>query len=331
MSEMLRTIQKAIRLYNKHGPVYLLSKASRKIGIQTGYSTLARKLVIKILPLINRDDPTKNQLDMYNKLYNKNNLNICYNENIKKDYDPSKRNILIAIESPAVVKSQGWLDKSMNFAAEISFENFYGLNNYYCPTKLYVNHDRFVEFPDDETFNKTELISCVLSDKEALPGHRLRHRIRERLKNSSVDFMGSGSKTGWIENKSDSLDHYRYQIVIENCKNSSYISEKFYDCIKRKTIPIYWGGEESVKELGFDTDGILFFETAEELEDILKTISQEDYTERKDAVDKNLQCLRSLRSEKKMEYYLSSVTPEYHPTQASYFNDELSKMNLEID
>ena len=41
----------------------------------------------------------------YVKLLNKNGYNICYNINTIKDYNPKLKNILVAIESPEVVKT----------------------------------------------------------------------------------------------------------------------------------------------------------------------------------------------------------------------------------
>lgn len=51
------------------------------------------------------------------------------------------------------------------------------------------------------------------------------------------------------------------------------------------TIPIYWGCP-NISEY-FNKDGIIFFETKEELEIILDTLTEEDYYKRIDAVIEN--------------------------------------------
>ena len=57
--------------------------------------------------------------------------------------------------------------------------------------------------------------------------------------------------------------------MIENGKYPEYVTEKLYDCIKLGTVPIYWGGEEALRKMGFDIQGFIFFDSLEELEEIL--------------------------------------------------------------
>ena len=108
------------------------------------------------------------------KLYNANDLNICYNKFIKQSYHPSKQNILIAIESPAYFEQYNWIDPKMTFCAEISFENYFQLDHYLCPRTIYASSDYFVNMP--QTFphsKKTNLVSMVYSDKQIVSGHKI--------------------------------------------------------------------------------------------------------------------------------------------------------------
>jgi hypothetical protein len=62
---------------------------------------------------------------------------------------------------------------------------------------------------------------------------------------------------------------------MENCKKDYYFTEKLIDCFRTKTIPIYWG----CPSIGtfFDVNGILTFNTVEELKSILLNLTNEYY------------------------------------------------------
>jgi hypothetical protein len=76
-----------------------------------------------------------------------------------------------------------------------------------------------------------------------------------------------------------------YSIVIENCQEVGYFTEKIVDCFMCGTIPIYWGANN----IGdyFDSEGVLSFQTIGELQSILKKISTKDYTLRSNAINNN--------------------------------------------
>lgn len=263
------------------------------------------------------------------KLFHKNDINICYNNYIPLQYNPNKRNILIAIESPAVIEQRKWLQPEMKFDAEISFLNFYNLDNYLCCRDLYVNMDGFLNVQTGAIFtNKPNLVSIVCSDKKILWGHKFRHQITERYK-TSLDVYGSGfNKFGDID---DAFINYQFQVVIENGKYPEYVSEKFFDCIKTQTIPIYWGGEEGVRKMGFDTKGIIFFNELNDLKYILKQLNTKLYEEKKKAALYNLARLIELRNENKMNIYLNTVMFGYMHSTKSYLGYKFNNLNLELD
>lgn len=342
---MTKEIKRGIEVVKEEGVKSLLRKTRRKYGFspkekkrlrnsfrQEGCAEFIKELRNHFFgePFW-RTRTTQKQLKTHQQILNLNELNICYNSTIKEDYDEEKQNILIAIESPAVIRYQGWLDPNMEFVAEISFENFYNTGNFYCPKDLYVNHDRFVELKEKEYRNKQSLVSSVISHKKNLEGHKFRHKILDSL-GERFDAYGSGTETGWIDDKSIALEDYMFQIVVENYKNDLYVTEKFFDCLKTNTIPIYHGGKQSVLDLGFDPEGIIFFDTMEELEEILnERISEELYEQKRETVKENREHLIQLRNERKMEYYLNSVMPEYMPTSRSYFEGDIGNMNINLD
>jgi len=267
-------------------------------------------------------------------LFRKNGYNICYNRKIPKDYDPDKKNILITIESPEVIEHEGWLKPDMKFYAEISFANFYKLKNYYCCRTLYAGHDGWVDLDLNKVYdNKTKLVSMIYSKNNRLPGHKMRHNIADKL-GEDIDLFGSGTGK-YLERKIDSLADYMFQVVVENGKYPEYVSEKFFDCIKTRTIPIYRGGEEGLRKMGFISDGVLCFDSMEDLDVILKEkVSTDVYETMLPHAVKNLDRLVELRNESKFNFYLNTILSGYlHSTASGVWQTktDYSKLNLGLD
>jgi hypothetical protein len=130
---------------------------------------------------------------------------------------------------------------------------------------------------------KSKLISMILSNKETTEGHNLRHRIKDKL-NNKVDLFGTGFN-GIYTPKIESCRDYLFQIVIENSKYEYYFTEKIIDCFLTGVIPIYWGSSK-VLEL-FDKDGIIIFNSEEELINIVNNITTEKYYEKINSVKNN--------------------------------------------
>lgn len=274
--------------------------------------------------------PIKNLLNNYQNLFRKNGLNICYNYQIANDYDPNKKNILIAIESPAIIEYLDLIKSEMKFVAEISFANFCNLEYYYCPRDLYAGNDLYVRLNTSKKYNKNRLISLIYSRRKHLEGHKLRYRVAKRY-NNQIELFGSGTGV-YLEKKIDSLDKYMFQIAIENGKYPEYVSEKFYDCLKTLTVPVYWGGETAIKKMGFDTNGMIFFDSIDELKNILEEeISKSNYNKKISALKYNLNRLIEIRNSLKLNYFLSTVYTGYLHGPESYHEHDFDKMALDLD
>ena len=268
------------------------------------------------------------------RLFRKNGYNICYNKSIPEDYDPNKKNILLAIESPEVVEYEGWLKPDMKFYAEISFANYYKLKNYHCCRTLYVGHDGWVDLDINNTFdNKNELVSMIYSTNNHLSGHKMRRDIADTF-GERIDLFGSGTGK-YLEKKIESLADYMFQIVVENGKYPEYVSEKFFDCIKTRTIPIYRGGEEGLRKMGFDPEGVLYFDSFEELDVILKeNVSSEIYKTMLPHAINNLNRLVELRNEYKFNFYINTILSGYlHSTASGVWQQksDYTRLNLGLD
>jgi hypothetical protein len=125
-------------------------------------------------------------------------------------------------------------------------------------------------------FSKSRLVSMIgAPHPEAKGGHGLRNQVIERLKiRGDVDQFGKGIR--WIDSKLEGLADYAFSIAMENASRDYYFTEKIIDCFMTDTVPIYWGCPGISRY--FDPDGILHFETMEQLEVILDNLSWEKYT-----------------------------------------------------
>jgi FkbM family methyltransferase len=140
--------------------------------------------------------------------------------------------------------------------------------------------------PISENHPKNKKISAIFSPKNYLPGHKIRKQIEERLKNKKmVDFYGKEHK--FIENKSEGLYDYMFSIAVENARADDFFTEKVVDCFLSKTIPIYYGPSNMGEY--FNNDGIITFNTVEELNQTLNEIDREMYMKKIVAVEENFQ------------------------------------------
>tara|TARA_R110002126_G_scaffold272603_1_gene416768 strand:- start:7845 stop:8696 length:852 start_codon:yes stop_codon:yes gene_type:complete len=136
----------------------------------------------------------------------------------------------------------------------------------------YPNKAKFVPFggtwileENCKMHDKNSNISMIYSNKKnTFQGYNIRHSAAESLK-SVVDLYGNGSPNP-IELKEYGLKDYKYTIVVENLKKQNYFTEKLVDAFMVGAVPIYWG----CPNIGdfFDINGIITFDSVEELKDI---------------------------------------------------------------
>ena len=299
---------------------------------RTNYMSLIEKFLSYYNRIKIRNSSKYRLFLLAKKLLKSNGYNICYNRSIRKSYNPLKKNILIAIESPEVVKHNGWLDKDMNFVAEISFANFYNLEHFYCCRSLYSTNDNFVNFDYKNEYKlKDRMISFIYSNKTQLPGHQLRHAIAARFA-EKIDIFGSGTGK-FLKRKIESLEAYKYQIVIENGKYPDYVSEKFFDCIKTKTVPIYYGGDQGLEKMGFNNSGWISFNTIDELEEIINIKATEaNYMECLPYMEKNRKLLLEIRNDHYLNLALNLVmVTGYMHTEDSYHKGKYNELSFLLE
>jgi hypothetical protein len=132
-------------------------------------------------------------------------------------------------------------------------------------------------------FNKNFKLSNIKSNKNFLPGHKLRYEIDNILnKKREIEIFYPSSR---IETKKDLFVDSMFHICVENSKFENYITEKLIDCFMSYTVPIYWGAP-NVNET-FNSKGIITFETIEELDEILDNLTIGDYNKRIPFMEEN--------------------------------------------
>jgi len=150
----------------------------------------------------------------------------------------------------------------------------------------------WIRTEDQKIHKKSKLLTIIASFKKETFGHMLRHSTIEKF-GKKMDVYGSGYK--WVDDKIEALKDYMFQIVIENSKKDYWFTEKLIDCFLAGTIPIYWGCPSIEKY--FDVNGMIQFDTIEELEEILKKIDQKMYQKMLPSIKRNF--------EKAKEYILA--------------------------
>tara|TARA_R110000824_G_scaffold305655_3_gene493469 strand:+ start:1128 stop:2039 length:912 start_codon:yes stop_codon:yes gene_type:complete len=119
---------------------------------------------------------------------------------------------------------------------------------------------------------KTKLVSMIYSPKGSID-RSLRHDVAGRF-SDSIDLFGGNR--GEVALKSDTLNSHMFSVAIENSIDSFYYTEKIIDCFITKNVPIYRGAQ-SIGDF-FDEGGIIQWDTLDELNDIIETLSPEKYS-----------------------------------------------------
>lgn len=151
-----------------------------------------------------------------------------------------------------------------------------------------VHSHEYPKLQDDslqQVYDKTKLISFITSNKTITKGHRFRIECYNRLmaQPNSIDVFGKGIRE--IVGKIEGLKDYKFSIAIENGIYDNYFTEKILDCFLTGTIPIY-NGCKNISEF-FNINGIIIFDTIEELYDIVTNLTDYDYNSKRDAIQEN--------------------------------------------
>ena len=163
--------------------------------------------------------------------------------------------------------------------------------------QLYVDIDN-LRLPD---FLQRHGISLIASMKNDLEGHKLRHQLITLDKSHTHQLLTPlGRAYKQFDDVVTALAPFRYSVIIENCIEAHYFTEKLLNCLACKTIPIYWG-HESVKQY-FDTSNWLFFNDLEDGYEKIKFASSGEHIVSQDKIHENYEQAKSYKNFYKRVY-----------------------------
>jgi hypothetical protein len=132
-------------------------------------------------------------------------------------------------------------------------------------------------------FPKHKALSWVTSNKDALPGHKLRMRLLRAIRDKvPFDLYGQGFRP--IDDKWEGIAPYRYSIAFENARAPHYFTEKIMDCFVCLTLPLYYGCPEIQRY--FPAKSFIAFDPGDPdvAEEINAIIASDLWKERQDAL-----------------------------------------------
>ena len=197
----------------------------------------------------------------------------------------AKIRVLIQLEPPEVLNNIGAIIKNHNKFDLILAWHPEILKA--CPNaKEFLFGSCWVDL-DNFKSNKNNEISFLMSNKSFAPGHKFRHQVWYMLNGFELNnFTFRKIKTPpKIPNKDVIFINAKFSITIENVARENWITEKLIDCFATKTVPIYYGCPNVGK--WFNEDGIIKFNTLDELKGILNKLTPEDYDNRLEAMENN--------------------------------------------
>lgn len=153
--------------------------------------------------------------------------------------------------------------------------------------QVYVGSSRVEREDIDKNFTKNKLVSIIASHKRMTYGHVFRHEIIQNI--TGVDVWGDGYK--YFTSKREPLSEYMYSIAVMNARYDYYFTEILIDCFMYKAVPIFYGCP-SIGDI-FDIRGMYTFETIDELNKILDTISQSDYNDKIEFINNNYEIAKN--------------------------------------
>lgn len=98
-----------------------------------------------------------------------------------------------------------------------------------------------------------------------------------------------------------------FSIIVENNCSPNYVTEKFYDCVATKTVPIYFGDPNIASS--FNEKGIIKFSNIDELENILRNLNEQLYISMCEPIEENYSIV--INNHMSIDDYVSQVLLQY--------------------
>lgn len=201
--------------------------------------------------------------------------------------DPSANfRILVQCEPPALYRNfyAMVMDNWQNFDLILTYdERLLVLPN----AKEFLPVDAWV---GDLVCEKRNQITYIMSSKIWTKEHRMRFIILRAVEGQSklgqFEFKMHRSPPR-IDSKDDFYRNAKFNIACENQAIPNMFTEKLLDCLRTKTVPIYFGCTNIEKY--FDTRGMIRFDTFDQLMDIVNWLTPDHYQSMLPYMEENYQ------------------------------------------
>lgn len=97
--------------------------------------------------------------------------------------------------------------------------------------------------------------------------------------------LGESRSADWVQAKAAILDGYRFNICMENTDFDYYVTEKIWNAITARCLPIYRGGRDKIYE-EFERGSFIDpndFSDPDQIYDFIESMSDKEYCERLDS------------------------------------------------
>lgn len=173
------------------------------------------------------------------------------------DINDKYKNILLICESPSIENNNYIYDNLNKFDLVLTCHKIF-LDLNLNKIKFISLANTWINTQDHFIYTKTKNCSMILSDKKYTEGHLFRHAIASVIQSLNLNINLFGNSYCKFNNKIETLKEFRFSIVIENCKEDYYFSEKLIDCFLTGNVPIYWGCP-SINKF-FNTKGMIIID-----------------------------------------------------------------------
>ena len=202
------------------------------------------------------------------------------------------------------------------------FDKIYTFNqtilDRYTTAELFPWGSSWIDF-DNLKLNKNNHVTFVTSSKNQTSGHELRLKIYDVLDNideiNGIEIYQHKSPP-FHHKRNDFFERAKFHICVENSIQKNYFTEKIIDCFASRTIPIYYGCPNLSD--WFDMNGVISFETLDELDNILNNLTPELYDEKLTAIENNFNVAKNF-------YKNNDVVPRLTKTITKFVNSHAIK------
>ena len=149
------------------------------------------------------------------------------------------------------------------------------------------------EMKEEAHRKKDRDLSILSSDKIICDLHRFRLELARMCKREKLaDTYGRFDGGEYVKDVDETLDRYRFSLIIENDISDYYFSERLTSCFAAQTIPVYLGARK-ISDF-FDADGMILLEKSDldEVKNKIRECTKENYESRLPAVLRNYEKAR---------------------------------------